>query len=53
VIRQEPSRIVTIVAPLMSSTPHVADQPTVLVAYPKAQGVIKASWTWPFNRKDA
>jgi predicted dehydrogenase len=22
------------------------------VEYPKAQGIIQASWNWPFNRKD-
>jgi predicted dehydrogenase len=31
---------------------QVDDQATVLVAYPKAQGIIQASWNWPFNRKD-
>ena len=24
----------------------------MLVEYPKAQGIIQASWNWPFNRKD-
>jgi predicted dehydrogenase len=24
----------------------------VLVEYPTAQGIIQASWNWPFNRKD-
>lgn len=32
--------------------PRVDDQATVLVQYPKAQGIIQASWNWPFNRKD-
>ena len=32
--------------------PHVDDQATVLLEYPKAQGIIQASWAWPFNRKD-
>lgn len=31
---------------------HVDDEATILVEYPKAQGVIQASWNWPFNRKD-
>ena len=31
---------------------HVDDQATVLLEYPKAQGIIQASWTWPFSRKD-
>lgn len=32
--------------------PRVDDQATILVEYPKAQGIIQASWDWPFNRKD-
>lgn len=32
--------------------PRVDDQATVLIEYPKAQGIIQASWAWPFNRKD-
>jgi predicted dehydrogenase len=32
--------------------PRVDDEATILVEYPKAQGVIQASWNWPFNRKD-
>jgi len=31
---------------------HVDDEATILVEYPKAQGVIQASWNWPFSRKD-
>jgi predicted dehydrogenase len=31
---------------------HVDDEATILVGYPKAQGIIQASWNWPFNRKD-
>jgi predicted dehydrogenase len=31
---------------------HVDDEATVLVEYPKAQGIIQASWNWPFSRKD-
>jgi predicted dehydrogenase len=32
--------------------PRVDDEATVLVEYPGAQGIIQASWNWPFNRKD-
>jgi len=32
--------------------PHVDDEATILVQYPKAQGIIQASWNWPFGRKD-
>jgi predicted dehydrogenase len=30
----------------------VDDEATILVEYPKAQGIIQASWNWPFSRKD-
>ena len=32
--------------------PRVDDEATILVQYPKAQGIIQASWNWPFSRKD-
>jgi predicted dehydrogenase len=32
--------------------PRVDDEASILVEYPKAQGIIQASWNWPFNRKD-
>ncbi len=32
--------------------PHVDDEATILVQYSNAQGVIQASWNWPFGRKD-
>ncbi len=32
--------------------PQVDDQATVLVQYANAQGIIQASWDWPFGRKD-
>src|SRR5262245_47655258 len=32
--------------------PRVDDEATILVEYPKAQGIIQASWNWPFKRKD-
>jgi predicted dehydrogenase len=31
---------------------RVDDEASVLVEYPKAQGIIQASWNWPFSRKD-
>lgn len=31
---------------------RVDDEATVLVEYPHAQGIIQASWNWPFSRKD-
>jgi predicted dehydrogenase len=32
--------------------PKVDDEATILVEYPGAQGIIQASWNWPFDRKD-
>jgi predicted dehydrogenase len=32
--------------------PKVEDEATVVLTYPKAQGIIQASWNWPFSRKD-
>jgi predicted dehydrogenase len=32
--------------------PRVDDEATILLEYPAAQGIIQASWNWPFNRKD-
>src|SRR5664279_2980165 len=32
--------------------PNVEDEATILLAYPQAQGIIQASWNWPFDRKD-
>jgi predicted dehydrogenase len=32
--------------------PKVDDEATILLAYPHAQGIIQASWNWPFDRKD-
>ncbi|HEV2446574.1 MAG TPA: Gfo/Idh/MocA family oxidoreductase, partial [Candidatus Sulfopaludibacter sp.] len=31
---------------------RVDDEATVLLEYPKAQGIIQASWNWPYSRKD-
>lgn len=30
----------------------VDDEATIIVTYPGAQGIIQASWNWPYNRKD-
>jgi predicted dehydrogenase len=32
--------------------PKVDDEATIILTYPKAQGIIEASWNWPMNRKD-
>jgi predicted dehydrogenase len=31
---------------------RVDDEATIVVQYAKAQGIIQASWNWPFSRKD-
>lgn len=50
---QQPVAVTALVAcnkPLIY--PRVDDEATVLLQYPKAQGIIQASWNWPFGRKD-
>jgi len=32
--------------------PRVDDDATIILTYPTMEGVIHASWNWPFNRKD-
>ncbi len=32
--------------------PKVDDEATIVLTYPQTQGIIQASWNWPFNRKD-
>jgi len=32
--------------------PHVDDEATIILTYPKALAIVQASWNWPFSRKD-
>ena len=32
--------------------PNVDDEATIILEYPKMQGIIQASWNWPMSRKD-
>lgn len=32
--------------------PKVDDEATIVLTYPQAQGIIQASWNWPYSRKD-
>ena len=32
--------------------PHVDDEATIVLTYPKSQAILQASWNWPFSRKD-
>jgi len=45
-----------VTARTLTVKPHiyskVDDEATIILDYPKAQGIIQASWNWPFNRKD-
>ena len=49
-------RPVAVTAIILTTKPQiyarVDDEASVLVEYPTAQGIIQASWNWPFNRKD-
>lgn len=45
-----------VAARTLTVKPHiyskVDDEATILLDYPQAQGIIQASWNWPFSRKD-
>jgi predicted dehydrogenase len=32
--------------------PRVDDEATIVLTYPRAQGILQASWNWPVGRKD-
>jgi predicted dehydrogenase len=32
--------------------PRVDDEATIILSYPRTQGIIQASWNWPIGRKD-
>jgi predicted dehydrogenase len=50
---QRPTSVVAITQHIKPEVyPKVEDEATILVTYPKAQGIIQASWNWPFDRKD-
>lgn len=51
----ERPQTVTAVTQQLKSDPtyaEVDDVATILVTYPGAQGIIQASWNWPYSRKD-
>ena len=52
----ENQRPLTVSAITQQIKPHiydrVDDEATIIVTYPAAQGIIQASWNWPFSRKD-
>lgn len=50
---QRPLRVTAMTQHLQPAIyPRVDDEATVLLDYPRAQGIIQASWNWPFSRKD-
>jgi predicted dehydrogenase len=50
---QRPLRVTAITQQFQPGVyPRVDDEATILLEYRKAQGIIQASWNWPFNRKD-
>ena len=32
--------------------PNTDDEATIILEYPRSQGIVQASWNWPFSRKD-
>jgi len=50
---QRPTAVTAVTQQFQPSVyPRVDDEATILLEYPGAQGIIQASWNWPFNRKD-
>jgi predicted dehydrogenase len=50
---QRPTSVVAVTQHIKPDVyPKVDDEATIVVTYPKAQGIIQASWNWPYNRKD-
>jgi len=50
---QRPSSVLAVTQHIKPDVyPKVEDEATIVLTYPKAQGIIQASWNWPFDRKD-
>ena len=50
---QKPESVVASLKQYKPGTyPKVDDDATILLSYPQMEGVVHASWNWPFNRKD-
>jgi len=50
---QRPTSVVAVTQHIKPEVyPKVEDEATIVLTYPKAQGIIQASWNWPYNRKD-
>jgi len=50
---QRPSSVFAVTQQIKPQVyPEVDDEATIVLTYPRCQGVIQASWNWPYNRKD-
>ncbi len=50
---QRPTSVVAVTQQLKPDVyPNVDDEATIVLTYPKSQGIIQASWNWPIGRKD-
>jgi predicted dehydrogenase len=50
---QRPLRVTAVTQQLKPEVyPKVDDEATIILTYPRAQGIIQASWNWPIGRKD-
>ncbi|WP_251808417.1 Glucose--fructose oxidoreductase [Arenibacter antarcticus] len=50
---QKPEAVMALAQTFKPDTyPNVDDEATIILQFPKMQGIIQASWNWPFSRKD-
>lgn len=50
---ERPQSVTAVVQQIKPETyPLVDDEATIILTYPETQGIIQASWNWPFGRKD-
>lgn len=50
---QRPTSVMAVLQTLKPDVyPKVDEEATIVLTYPTAQGIIQASWNWPFGRKD-
>ena len=50
---QRPTSVTAVMQTMKPAVyPKVDDDATIVLTYPAAQGIIQASWNWPFGRKD-
>ncbi len=50
---QRPESVTAVVQQIKPDVyPKVEDEATIIVTYPRMQGIIQGSWNWPFGRKD-